>query len=118
MPAKPDAPAGKDPPGAASMFIIGAVMGTAGVVMIVRVFTGTSEFVHVARTNHWLLTLLGEHAFTVLAAIVCLLFGAGGIAGGVMTLREQAATRAKEAERGRGTGRRRRERDVDADEDG
>lgn len=66
-------------PGPLGMLLLGIGMGGAGVAMAVNLLSGKAEFVHGARTKHWLVSLLGESCFSVLACVVCLLFGAAGL---------------------------------------
>ena len=47
-------------PGPAGMLVLGLVMSAAGVAMAVNLLSGKAEFVHGPRTNHWLVSLLGE----------------------------------------------------------
>lgn len=66
-------------PGPVGMLLLGIGMGGAGVAMAVNLLSGQAEFVHGPRTKHWLVALLGESCFSVLACVVCLLFGAAGL---------------------------------------
>ncbi|MBX3471879.1 MAG: hypothetical protein KF878_33910 [Planctomycetes bacterium] len=96
-PEKPRPP--EEPPSLVGAFVGGAVLTVAGVAMAVNLISGQAEFVHGPRTGHWLVALLGESCFSVLACVVCLLLGATFLVGGALTARDRLAAAAADPRR-------------------
>jgi hypothetical protein len=91
VPAKLQSAADPEAVSPLSSLITGAVFGGAGLLMASRLLSGEAEFVRGPRTSHWLVTVLGEHTFMVVAMLACLLIGFAAVAVGVSALRGKLA---------------------------